>query len=91
MPSDVKLIMHSLKCDITTGTVGERGKQLNYFFPSKFNFFFTFYFIIHFTGESISFSNSFTLLCMLRFFLKGEQHSAFIFIKIFWQLYRTEL
>lgn len=68
MPSDVKLIMHSLKCDITTGTVGERGKQLNYFLPSKFNFFFTFYFIIHFTGDSISFSNSFTLLCMLAFF-----------------------
>lgn len=76
--------MHSLKCDITTGTVGERGKQLNYFLPSKFNFFFTFDFIIHFTADSISFSDSFTLLCML------EQHAAFIFIKIFWQLYRTE-
>lgn len=48
MPSDVKLIMHSLKCDITTGTVGERGKQLNYFLPSKFNFF------LHFILSSIS-------------------------------------
>lgn len=90
MPSDVKLIMHSLKCDITTGTVGERGKQLNYFLPSKFNFF------LHFILSSISpaIRSLFQILLLFSacsLFLKGEQHSAFIFIKIFWQLYRTEL
>lgn len=90
MPSDVKLIMHSLKCDITTGTVGERGKQLNYFLPSKFNFFYILFYHPFHRRFDLFFKFFYSSL-HARFFLKGEQHSAFIFIKIFWQLYRTEL
>lgn len=78
MPSDVKLIMHSLKCDITTGTVGERGKQLNYFLPSKFNFF------LHFILSSISpaIRSLFQILLLFSacsLFFKGQATQRFHF------------
>lgn len=79
MPSDVKLIMHSLKCDITTGTVGERGKQLNYFLPSKFNFFFYILFYHPFHRRFDLFFKFFYSSLHARFFFKGRATQRFHF------------